>query len=209
MASKIRTAFFDIGGVLGTNGWDREHRKEASRIFGMDHAQYTRLHDENVLAFEEGLLTLDQYLDRTVFVRPRNFTPDDFKRFMYTRSEPFPESLAVARELKQSGQTHMCIASNESDELSRYRDRLFGLTEIFDTFLASCWIGVRKPAAIFYDRILAITEARAEASVFVDDREENLVAAQALGFATIHFQSAEQLRRDLVAAGAELNIQPE
>ncbi|MEP6904987.1 MAG: HAD family phosphatase [Gemmatimonadales bacterium] len=204
----IKTVFFDIGGVLGTNGWDREHRKEASRVFGLDHEQYTRLHDEVVPAFEEGLLTLDQYLDRTVFVRPRNFMPEDFKRFMYTRSEPFPESLAVVHAVARRGQVRMCIASNESDELSRYRIRLFGLVEIFDTFLASCWIGVRKPAAIFYDRILAITEARAEESLFVDDREENLVAAKALGFTTIHFQSADQLRRELAAAGLELNNQP-
>ena len=204
----IKTAFFDIGGVLGTNGWDREHRKEASQLFGLDHEQYTRLHDENVAAFEEGLMTIDQYLDRTVFVRPRNFTPEDFKRFMYTRSEPFPESLAVVRALAQSGQVRMCIASNESDELSRYRERLFGLPEIFDTFLASCWIGVRKPAAIFYERILPITASRAEESVFVDDREENLVAPKALGFATVHFQSADQLRRELIAAGLELTNQP-
>ncbi len=204
----ITNAFFDIGGVLGTNGWDREHRREASALFGLDHNDYTRRHDETVPAFEEGLLTLDQYLDRTVFVRPRSFTPEDFKRFMYTRSEPFLESLAVARALAATGKARMVIASNESDELSRYRERLFGLPEIFDTFLASCWIGVRKPAAIFYQRILAITATRAESSLFVDDREENLVAAEALGFATIHFKSADQLRRDLARIGLDLNDQP-
>jgi putative hydrolase of the HAD superfamily len=204
----ISNAFFDIGGVLGTNGWDRNHRREASTLFGLDHDAYTRRHDEAVPALEEGLMSLDQYLERTVFVRPRSFTPDDFKRFMYTRSEPFPESLDVARALANNHATRMCVASNEADELSRYRERLFGLTEIFDTFLASCWIGVRKPASIFYERILAITAARAEESVFVDDREENLVAPRALGFHIIHYESPDQLRRELTAAGLELNNQP-
>ncbi len=203
----IKTVFFDIGGVLGTNGWDREHRKEASQVFGLDHEQYTRLHDEFVPAFEEGLVTLDQYLDRTVFVRPRNFTPEDFKRFMYTRREPFPESLAVVHAVARRGQVRMCIASNESDELSRYRIRLFGLVEIFDTFLASCWIGVRKPAPDFYERCVEITAARAERSVFIDDRDENIAGAAAYGFKVILFQSAEQLRRALAAAGLELNSQ--
>jgi putative hydrolase of the HAD superfamily len=203
----ITRVFCDIGGVLGTNGWDRNDRKQASELFAMDHDDYTRRHDEAVPALEEGLLTLDQYLDRTVFVRPRSFTAEDFKRFIYTRSEPYPESLAVVRAIAKNGRLRMCTASNECDELNRYRIRRFGLPAIFDTFLASCWIGVRKPAAIFYHRILAITAARAEDSLFVDDREENLVAARALGFDTIHFQSAEQLRRDLVAAGVELNSQ--
>jgi len=204
----ITTLFFDVGGVLGTNGWDRNDRREASELFGLDHEDFTRRHDAAVPAFEEGLLTLDQYLDRTVFVRPRSFTPEDFKRFMYTQSEPWPDSLAVVRALAEAGSVRMCMASNESDELTRYRERLFGLREIFDTFLASCWIGVRKPAAIFYERILAITSVRAEESLFVDDREENLVAAKALGFSTIQFKSADQLRADLVSAGVNVNNQP-
>jgi len=208
MTPVLHNVFFDIGGVLGTNGWDRFHRKEAADLFGLDLDDYTQRHDEAVPAWEEGLMTLDQYLDRTVFVRPRSFTPDEFKQFMYGRSKVFPDSLAVARDLAKPGTVRMCTASNEADELSRYRIRFFGLTDIFDTFLASCWIGVRKPAAIFYERALAIAAGRPAESLFVDDREENLVAAQALGFHVIHFESADQLRRELVAAGLELNTQP-
>jgi putative hydrolase of the HAD superfamily len=200
-------AFFDIGGVLGTNGWDRNDRKEAADAFGLDLKEYARYHDEIVPAFEEGLMTIDQYLDRTVFVRPRSFTPEDFKKFMYAQSKPFPETIAVARDLARTGRARLCTASNEADELSRYRIRLFGLIGVFDTFLASCWLGVRKPAPDFYHRILAITAARAEDSVFIDDREENVAGAQALGFRVIHYQSADQLRRELGAAGLQLNTQ--
>jgi putative hydrolase of the HAD superfamily len=200
-------AFFDIGGVLGTNGWDRNDRKEAAEAFGLDLEEYARHHDEIVPAFEEGLMTIDQYLDRTVFIRPRSFSPEDFKKFMYAQSKPFPETIAVARDLARTGRARLCTASNEADELSRYRIRLFGLIGVFDTFLASCWLGVRKPAPDFYHRILAITAARAEDSVFIDDREENLAGAQALGFRVIHYQSADQLRRELGAAGLQLNTQ--
>lgn len=201
----ITHAFFDVGGVLATNGWDRNDRREASEHFGIDHDDYTQRHDEIVEPFEQGRMTLDQYLDRTVFFRPRSFTPEDFKKFMYQQSKPFPDSLAVARELSATKSVRMCVASNESEELSRYRMRLFGLTEIFDTFLASCWIGVRKPAPDFYERCVEITTGRAERSVFIDDREENIAGAAAYGFTVIQFQSAEQLRRDLVVAGLGLN----
>ena len=203
----ITHAFFDIGGVLGTNGWDRNDRKEAADEFGLDLEDYKRLHDAAVPALEEGLITIDQYLDRTVFVRPRSFTPEDFKKFMYGQSKAFPEAIAVARDLASTTRTRLCTASNEADALSRYRIRLFGLIGIFDTFIASCWIGVRKPSPGFYHRILAITAARAEDSLFIDDREENVAAAQALGFYAIHYQSPDQLRRKLGAAGLELNPQ--
>jgi putative hydrolase of the HAD superfamily len=201
----ITHVFFDIGGVLATNGWDRNDRREASAHFGIDHEDYTLRHDETVAAFEEGRMTLDDYLDRTVFVRPRSFTPEDFKKFMYQQSRVFPDSLAVARDLAATKSVRMCIASNESEELSRYRIRLFGLTRIFDTFLASCWIGVRKPAPNFFERCQEITAARAEQSLFIDDREENIAGAAAFGFKVILFQSAEQLRRALAASGLELN----
>src|SRR5687768_15412925 len=203
----ITHVFFDIGGVLATNGWDRNDRREASAHFAIDHDDYTRRHDEIVEAFEEGRLTLDEYLDRTVFIKPRAFTPEDFKTFMYRQSKPFPDSLAVARALCMRKSVRMCIASNESEELSRYRMRLFGLTEIFDTFLASCWVGVRKPARNFFERCVEITAGRAEQSLFIDDRDENIAGAAAFGFKVILFQSAEQLRRALAAAGLELNTQ--
>jgi putative hydrolase of the HAD superfamily len=203
----IRYVYFDIGGVLGTNGWDRHQRREAAEKFGIDAEDFMLRHEEVVAPFEEGLMTIDQYLERTVFTRPRSFTPDDFRQFMYGCSKPWPDSIAVARELAESRQVRLCTTSNEADELSRYRIRLFGLNTIFDTFLASSWIGIRKPAAMFYERVLAITCARAEESVFIDDREENLVAPQALGFHTIHFESAEQLRREIGNAGLKFNTQ--
>ena len=145
----ITHAFFDIGCVLGTNGWDRNDRKEAVAAFGLDLEEYERLHHEVMPALEEGRMTIDEYLDRTVFIRPRSFTPEDFRKFMYAQSKPFPETIAVARELASTGRFRLCTASNESDDLTRYRIRLFGLIGIFDTFLASCWLGVRKPKPDF------------------------------------------------------------
>jgi putative hydrolase of the HAD superfamily len=204
----INHVFFDIGGVLGTNGWDRRQRTEAAQVFGIDPEDFSRRHDEAVEAFESGEMSLEDYLDRTVFVRPRSFTPEDFRKFMHSCSKPFPDSIAVARALAESGRNRMCTTSNEADELSRYRIRLFGLTTIFDTFIASAWIGVRKPIPVFYERALAITAARAENSIFIDDREENLVPARALGFRTIRYESADQLRRELIAAGCSLATQP-
>src|SRR5258707_6943944 len=197
----INHVFFDIGNVLGTNGWDRRQRTEAARVFSIDPEDFSRRHDEVVEAFESGEMSIEDYLDRTVFVRPRSFTPEDFRKFMHSCSKPFPDSIAVARALAESRKNRMCTTSNEADELSRYRIRLFGLTTIFDTFIASAWIGVRKPKPVFYERALAITAARAENSIFIDDREENLVPARALGFHTIRYESADQLRRWLGSAG--------
>ena len=64
MKSAIRALFLDIGGVLGTNGWDRPFRAEAAERFGLDHAEMDERHHLTFDTYEEGKLTLDEYLKR-------------------------------------------------------------------------------------------------------------------------------------------------
>src|SRR5882757_6707080 len=96
---KITTIFTDIGGVLLTNGWDSASRKKAVEIFKLDGAETESRHHLTFDTYEVGKLTLDDYLKRVVFYKRRNFSPDDFKKFMFSQSKPYPEMLALLREL--------------------------------------------------------------------------------------------------------------
>jgi FMN phosphatase YigB (HAD superfamily) len=49
----------------------------------------------------------------------------------------------------------------------------------------------------FYERGLGIAQAKPASSLFIDDREQNLTPAIAMGMNVIHFTSATQLRSDL------------
>ena len=68
---KITTLFWDIGGVILTNGWDRESRKDAAATFHLDWEEFQDRHDLSFPAFDSGLITLNEYLDRTLFYRAR------------------------------------------------------------------------------------------------------------------------------------------
>jgi putative hydrolase of the HAD superfamily len=200
---EIRQVFFDIGGVLGSNGWDREQRLAAVERFGLDAQDFQDRHEEVVGALEVGAMTLDEYLEVTVFSAPRPFTCDDFKRYMLELSEPWPASIALARALRQGGRVRLATLNNESRELNVHRVGCFGLRDIFDVFFTSCWLGVRKPARQMYERVLGMTrcDEQPERALFIDDREQNLTPARALGMKTIRFQSAEQLGTQLRAMG--------
>ena len=173
--------FFDIGGVLGTNGWDREQRERAIAAFGLDGEDFHYRHKEVVGAWEEGHMSTAEYLDVTIFYRPRAFTPGDVTRFMESQSAPFPESIALARRLAAGGRVRLMTLNNESAELNRYRIEHFGLRDTFAAFLTSCWLGARKPSREIYARALDIAQAEPDAALFVDDREPNLAPARALG----------------------------
>src|SRR5690349_22714117 len=205
----ITQLFFDIGGVLGSNGWDREQRGEAIERFGLDADDFQYRHEETVGAFESGQISLDEYLDVTVFWMSRNFSREEFKAFMFGLSTPFPDSLEVLRRLRQSirgrpTRIRMATLNNESRELNEHRIRHFGLCDLFDVFFSSCWLGVRKPTREFYERVLGMTQVDPARSVFVDDREQNLAPARALGMKTILFAGADRLAQSLAELGFEV-----
>jgi putative hydrolase of the HAD superfamily len=197
----IRHVFFDIGGVLGTNGWDREQRRAAVERFGLDAHDFQYRHEETIGSLEEGRLSLDEYLDITVFYTPRPFSRDEFSRFVRDQSRPYPETIQIARDLAGTGRYWMGTLNNESDELNRFRIEKFGLRGIFDAFMSSCWLGITKPVRRFYEHAVAISQCVPEGSVFIDDREQNLVPARFLGMNTILYRSADQLSADLTRLG--------
>lgn len=197
----ITHVFFDIGGVLGTNGWDRHERARAVERFGLDADDFQRRHEDAVGTFEAGKMTLDEYLDDTVFFEERRFTRDDFKAFMRAQSEPFTDSIQVARELAAARRHVLMTLNNESAELNVHRLRAFGLVPLFAAFFSSCWVGAVKPARRIYEVARDMSQAEPARSVFIDDRPQNLAPAAALGMRTILFEDAAQLRRDLAALG--------
>jgi putative hydrolase of the HAD superfamily len=200
----VRHIFFDIGGVLGSNGWDREQRAAAAQHFGLDVTEVEDRHGEAVATLEQGRMPLDEYLRCTVFYRPRPFDLAEFKAYMLAQSTPFPETIDLARALARTGRYRLMTINNESAELNQYRLEQFGLRDIFITFFSSCWVGILKPARRIYDVALAMSQAEAEDSVFIDDRERNLEPARALGMRTIRFTDALGLRQELAAMGVHI-----
>ena len=188
--------FFDIGGVLGSNGWDHEQRARADTRFALG-AEFEARHQELVGDWEIGRLTLDEYLDSAVFFAPRSFTKEEFTAFMFEESEPFIGTIAIVGEIAVRGEVTLMTLNNEADELNRHRIAKFGLEGLFSAFLSSCWLGVRKPSRMIFERALAIAGAEAANVLFIDDRQQNLVPAAAAGWETHHFIDAAGLRRDL------------
>ena len=200
----ISHVFFDIGGVLGTNGWDREQRTAARERFGLDD-DFDQRHAEVVGDWEAGRLSMDEYLDDTVFYQPRAFARDEFVAFMQAQSAPYPETIALARRLaarsRARGGPVLMTLNNEALELNVHRIEHFGLRDVFSAFLSSCWLGVRKPGRAIFHRALGIAGAAPQEVLFVDDRRQNLAPAAALGMRTLHYTDAAALETVLEAEG--------
>jgi putative hydrolase of the HAD superfamily len=197
----IEMLFWDNGGVILTNGWDRGSRRKAVEHFHLDWDDFADRHELMLNAFETGEATLDQYLQRTVFYRARPFTIEEFKAFMFSQSQPLLESLEFLAQLARTRRCSMAALNNESREINEYRIAQFHLRDYFESFFCSCYLGVRKPDPEIYRRVLAITQRKPESCVMIDDRDLNLECARELGMQTIQFQNTAQLRDDLARLG--------
>lgn len=202
MTTGVRAVFFDVGGVLLTNGWDHEARSAAVERFGLDGADFEDRHQAVADAWEVGQLTLEAYLDRTVFHRARDFDRGSFVAFMRSRSRPHEDAIALARALAARGEVFLATLNNESLELNRYRITTYGLTDIFSAFFSSCYLGARKPEEAIYRRALGITQQDPGGCLFIDDRALNVECAAGVGMRTIHHDGdVDRLRRELEHAG--------
>jgi len=197
----IHAIFWDVGGVLLSNAWDRNERKTALQHFGLDPEEFQSRHEMLVSSFERGKISLDEYLNRTVFYRDRAFTCDEFRAYMYSLSQPNPEALAFARSLAECGRYLLGTINNESRDLNLYRIDKFELRAIFRLFISSCFVGLRKPESGIYRLALEITQVNPADCCFIDDRALNLECAGQLGMRTIQMRSLNQLRESLEQLG--------
>lgn len=203
--ARVTTVFFDVGGVLLTNGWDRHARQRAVEHFHLDADEFADRHEQVIDAFETGRLSQDQYLDRTVFHRHRAFTPDEFRRFMYEQSRPLDDcAMDIVDALRNRGAVLLATLNNESAELNAWRIREFGLHERFAFFISSCYVGFRKPEAAIYRLALDLTQQPAESCVFIDDRPLNTQCARLQGMHCIDYRGSADLRTRLEALRVEV-----
>jgi len=177
----ITTVFMDIGGVILTNGWDHNMRKLAAWTFDLDYDELNERHHLTFGTYEEGKLSLEQYLERTIFYRERPFSKDDFRKFMYAQSKPFPDMLLLMRSLKLKYKLKMTAISNEGRELSIYRVQKFRLNSLIDIFISSAFVHFRKPDEDIYRMALDISQASPDEVLYIDDREMFVQVARGMG----------------------------
>jgi putative hydrolase of the HAD superfamily len=201
----ITTILWDVGGVLLTNGWDRKGRAAVLSQFGLDRDTFEERHEMSNDAWEKGLITVEEYLRKTVFYEARDFSPSDFLEAMKAQSQVLPDSaLGILANLAASDSLFLGMVNNEARELNDYRFDKFNLRQYFKIFVSSCYVGLRKPHPEIFKMALDVIQVSADSVVFVDDRSGNVDAANSIGIHGIRYQGSEQLKAELEKLGVSL-----
>jgi len=184
-STEIRTLFLDIGGVLLTDGWDQHARERAATKFKLDLSEMETRHHLTFDTYEEGKITLEEYLDRVVFYEKRPFTPTQFRRFMFAQSKPYPEMIELVRRLKARHGLKIVVVSNEARELNSHRIRKFKLDKFVDCFISSSFVHVRKPDADIFRLALDIAQAAARRVLYIENTPMFVKIAEGMGIRSI------------------------
>jgi len=204
-AIPITTLFLDIGDVLLTDGWDHQARKRAATNFKLAFAEMEERHHMRFETFEDGKLTLDEYLGLVVFYQKRPFTRAQFRRFMFAQSKACPGMIELFTQLKVRHRLKIIALSNEARELNAYRIRTFKLNKLMDAFVSSCFVQIRKPDAAIFRLALDIAQVPAREIVYIDNTAMFTQIAEGMGIQSILHTDYESTRAKLASVGLRID----
>ena len=205
-AKNITTLFLDIGGVLLTNGWGHKSRNLAAEKFNLDVPEMEARHNIAFETYELGKITLGEYLDITVFYKHRDFTKDEFRQFMFSQSQPYPEMIELIKRLKKRYGLKVVAVSNEARELNTYRIQQYKLANFIDFFISSTFVHLRKPDIDIYKLALDMTQVLPGETICLDDVSVFTSIAESLGIRGICHINYETTCKELQALGFETTI---
>jgi putative hydrolase of the HAD superfamily len=200
----ITTLFIDLGNVLLTDSWNPAMRQKAVEQFGFDFAEVAKRSQLTFEGYEEGNISLDEYLDWVVFHEQRSFSREAITAFMLAQSQPYPEIMELVRSLRARYRLKVAVVTNDGREFLAHRVKQFGLKELVDFFIASCFVHCRKPEVEIYRMALGIAQVDPEEVVYLDDQALFVEVAQSLGMHGIHHTDYAATRTALAALGLTL-----
>jgi hydroxypyruvate isomerase len=187
----ITTIVFDVGGVLVEDFIERKIADLAAR-----HGCANRMDDLRRACAEIRPLADHGEISEAVFwVRLLlrigvEADAADLANTAYFRA--IPGVLPLVAKLRESGYT-LAVLSNDSRELASERRRYFGYDALFAEIVISSAHGVTKPDPAIYRILIERLRVPAENCLFIDDRAENIAAAQACGMQAIQFHNRQQM----------------
>jgi putative hydrolase of the HAD superfamily len=199
--SKFHILYSDVGGVLGTNGWDARLRQKIAAHFNVNLDDIESRHHLVFDSYERGHMGFDDYLRSVFFDVPRGFTVEEVREYTYNESTVWPENIDFLKRTKASNGLKIALISNEGRGLTEHRVRKFHLRELAEFMIFSNCVGYRKPDREIWRLALDLAQAKPHESIYLDDRKMFVDVAAEIGFTAVHYVSLEDTSKRLRELG--------
>ena len=200
-SSKFQILYSDVGGVLGTNGWDTRLRYKIAEHFNVPLEETESRHHLMFDSYERGHMSFEDYLRYVFFDVPRAFTIEELREYSYGESVAWPENINFLNQTKESNGLKLALISNEGRGLTEHRVRNFGLRELADFMIFSHCVGYRKPDREIWRLALNLAQVTPRESLYLDDRKMFVDIAADMGFTAVHYVSLADTSKRLRELG--------
>jgi putative hydrolase of the HAD superfamily len=194
----LRAVIFDYGEVLCTP--DPVAHERLISLTGLERETFKRLYWRDRHEYDLGHMDGGSYWAKFARDGGLTLTPAQIDALIETDvlmwthiSEPM---LAWVRALQNAGFL-TAILSNMVPEVLRAMRQEFAWLATFNQLTWSCELGIAKPDPAIYHLTCDKLGVRPGEALFLDDKMENILAAERLGLCGLQFKSIEQLRTDL------------
>jgi haloacid dehalogenase superfamily, subfamily IA, variant 3 with third motif having DD or ED len=198
MTTPIKAIIFDFGNVL----LDWNPRYVYQRYFPNDPEGMERFFNEvdfmnwNTLQdkgrpFAEGVAVLSQQ-----FPHRSHLIQAYHDHWIESVGNPIGGTIGILNRLKKAGYSVYGLSNWSAETFPSVREK-YDFFDLLDDFVISGEVGQVKPGHEIFHIMLEKIRRPAQECLFIDDSLTNISQAQKMGFATIHFQSPEQLETSL------------
>lgn len=189
----IKNVIFDIGGVLldfkpyeytMKFDYDLETKKKLYSVI---------FEDKRWIELDRGTLSNEAYLNLLVKENPdyAHQIKEVFKDWI-TMLTPIDKTIEFYKNLKEQGYK-IYLLSNFSSPAYEITEQLCPFLKMADGKIISYSVKTVKPEKQIYDILLSKYNLIPQESIFIDDRQENIDAAKALGINGIHFETIDKV----------------
>jgi putative hydrolase of the HAD superfamily len=196
---KITTLIFDFGYVLSLPPRASDYQNLAS-LAGIDGNAFEQIYWSERAHYDRGTIDGPAYWRRVAQVAGVEITPAQIGSLIaadigiWMRANPV--MMEWVRALKNHG-LKIAVLSNMPIEISTHMRRYAPWFKDFDYVCFSAEVQLAKPEAAIFHACLKVVGSRPEECLFIDDREDNVEAARALGMREVRFVSVEELAADV------------
>jgi putative hydrolase of the HAD superfamily len=198
---RFRVLYSDIGGVLGTNGWDSNIRHNVCVKFSVSPDEIDKRHQLMFDSYERGFMKFEEYLRWVFFGSPRAFSLEQVRDYAFGASIPWPQNIALFKQVKQANGLKFGLISNEGQGITEYRMNAFGLRDVADFIVISHCVHMRKPDKQIWQLALDLAQVTPDQCIYVDDREMFVDVAATMGFTAFQHVDLDSTRDKFARLG--------
>ena len=197
--TEIKNIIFDLGGVLIDWNPDYMYKKiisdDSKRTWFLENictSDWNEAQDGGRLIHEANELLISKHPEYKELILAY------YERWEEMLNGPIIGTVQILNEIKQNKKQGLYALTNWSAETFPRALELFDFLHWFDGRVVSGEEKTRKPFKEIYEIVLNRFSLDSSSTLFIDDNLRNINAAKELGIITIHFQSPEQLRNELI-----------